>query len=254
MAKRPPDPRQAAWLATTIARDLSPIKRANYFTRLLAWFGEKESGMRASATWPRLPLSWTRYPSLEASKRAGMPWAWWPVTNVVYRVALLETARIGPFLGEFAGFAAQAAERGALADLWAWVAWDAERAWVFVDSVQRMDGWCDGELWRRPWAEVGDLAWVEWSSLRGTLRCRWEEGGRRRDFLPDASPPPRDFGFAADDAPAMRALLAGGPMRSDPELLPDWLLRRYASGEVQIRLVPFVFEGRVCFPDDTAFG
>ena len=254
MASRAVDPRLEAWLRTTIGRDLSPIKRKNYFTRLMAWVTQLESELRASATWPRLPLAWTRYEGWDASLLAGMPRPWWLVTGVAYQAALLDQARVGSLLRGLARFAAPAVENGALGDLWAWVAWDAARAWVFLGSAPPLGGWTDGEEWMESWTGVDDLVWVDWSVVRtASLRCRWDEGGVRRDFVPDASPAPRDFDFAADDVGAMRALLAGGPMKSDPERLPGWLLQRYAGGEVQIRPVPVVFESRMCFPDDTVF-
>ncbi len=131
--------------------------------------------------------------------------------------------------------------RGALGDAW---------AWVFVDSIQRVEGRVNGDRWIDALGRLGDVVWVEWAGApRGELRCRWEAKGTSRDLVPDATPAPRHFDFGAEDVRAMRALLASGPMGVDPERLPDWLVRRYESGEVQIRLVPIVFDGRGCFPD-----
>jgi hypothetical protein len=206
------DPRLTAWLSTTIAADaLSPLKRKNLLSRLIARIEQQELGLRGSATWPRLPVAWGEDPATDAAYLGGVPRAWWPITSLRYRVALLDTSRIGSFLRLAAALARSAAADGAVTEAWAWVAWNrtacahadatarTDRAWVFLTSHESFDAWTDGELQM----EEG-LTWVE----HGT------------------------------------ELADGG----DTEL-PERLLRRFDAGEVQIRVVPLVFEGHVCLPD-----
>lgn len=223
------DPRITAWLCTSIATELSPAKRKNYFDRLIARLDEQELGLRGSATWPRLPVSWGEDPTVDAAFRGGIPRAWLPMTDTGYRVALIEVRDIGRFLRLVAVMAKSATIGGDLTNATAFVVRDASRAWVFLTSHESFDTWTDGELHVLPWTGAGELVWVERSSP-DSLVCRWG----------DDQP---------DDSPELRQRLAQGPMGVAPERLPDTLLRRFDAGDVQIRVVPLAFEGKLCLPD-----
>jgi len=205
------DPRLTAWLTTTIAADgLTPLKRKNFFSRLIARVEQAELGLRGSATWPRLPVAWGEDPAADVAYEGGIPRAFWPITGHCYRVALLKATQIGGFLRFVAKIARSAATDGAVTEAWAWVAREAcppapsaptehARAWVFLTSHENFDTWTDGELQMQEeftWAEHGTEA----------------------------------------------------PSAGDAEL-PERLLRRFDAGEVSIRVVPIVFEGQVCLPD-----
>ncbi|MES2642378.1 MAG: hypothetical protein V4850_23040 [Myxococcota bacterium] len=209
-----------AWLRTDVGLGLSPIKRRNYFKRLLAWVAYDVR-------------------------------RWWPIWDNLYDVALLRTADVPRFLRGVTEFARTAAQNDAIFLLGAWCVSDAERAWVFLESGPWLDGWTDGEHWIEGWSDVEDeVVWVEWAGSRGvdSLRCRWDEQGVRREFMLAACPPPQDFDFPADDSAAMRALLATGPMGVDATELANWLRLRNAAGEVEVRRVPLVFESMLCGP------
>jgi hypothetical protein len=245
------EPRLAAWLRTTIATDLTAIKRKNYFQRLMTAIEVNEANLRASATWPRLPIDWTRYRDYEASRHGGMPWPMWSVYNHAYTVAAVSPHQVGSFLRALTEFAQPSVERGSLFSLFLWVAWTAERAWIFIESAPAVYAWTSGEHWIERWPYVDEVVWVEWSTVTDqVLRVLHQTERASNHFVPDSSPPHSDWPFAPSDDKAMRAWLASGPLAYDPATLPTSLVHAVAAGKMQLRLVPTVFESRCCFPGE----
>jgi hypothetical protein len=212
--------RLEAWMATSIAAELSVAKRRNYFRRLVEAIENNERHVLFGSTWPRLPLAWTPYRSWDESRSAGMPWPGFPFYDH-YEANVVRRDDVGAMLRALVELARPAA--GSIAEYFVWVVRDARRAWMFHASRPGLDTWTSGEHWQEPLNAALDYWFVDWGSL---TRCHHVAAGRMRTFDPHGEPPISEWPHAADDVAAMATVL-----EQETGYHPTRVTRRAARGD-----------------------